>query len=160
MSDHAVRYHNLYLFVHLRPTCDYRRLNAKTTPDCYPLPHIHDLTITMFDTTIFSKADLVRAYDQIPMATEDIPKTPIITPFGLFEFLRMPFGLENAAQTFPRYIHDVFRGLDFLYVYLYDRLITSSHKETHFDTRSWRSIGYANMVSLLLLLLSRNAEWE
>nr|CAH8874048.1 unnamed protein product [Trichobilharzia regenti] len=65
------------------------------------------------------------------MATEDIPKTAIITPFGLFEFLRMPFGLRNAAQTFQRFIDEVFRGLDFVYAYLDDCLIASPDKETH-----------------------------
>ncbi|CAH8858720.1 unnamed protein product, partial [Trichobilharzia szidati] len=114
-----------------RPTGDYRRVNAKTTPDCYPLPHIHDLTATLSGASIFSKIDLVKAYNQIPMATEDIPKTAIITPFGLFEFLRMPFGLRNAAQTFQRFIDEVFRGLDFVYAYLDDCLIASPDKETH-----------------------------
>nr|CAH8841726.1 unnamed protein product [Trichobilharzia regenti] len=114
-----------------RPTGDYRRVNAKTTPGCYPLPHIHDLTATLSGATIFSKIDVVKVYNQIPMATEDIPKTAIITPFGLFEFLRMPFGLRNAAQTFQRFIDEVFRGLDFVYAYLDDCLIASSDKETH-----------------------------
>ncbi|TNN11539.1 Retrovirus-related Pol polyprotein, partial [Schistosoma japonicum] len=92
-----------------RPSGDYRRLNAQTTPYRYPLPHIHDLTATLKGMTVFLKIDLVKAYIQIPMAKNDIPKTAIITPFGLHEFLRMPFGLRKAAQTFQRFIDDVIR---------------------------------------------------
>jgi hypothetical protein len=48
---------------------------------------------------IFSKIDLIRAHHHIPVDPDNIPKTAVITPFGLFEFLRLPFGLRNAAQT-------------------------------------------------------------
>ena len=50
----------------------------------------------------------------------------MITPFGLFEFLRMPFGLRNAAQTFQRFMDQVLRGLTFAYAYTDDVLIASA----------------------------------
>ena len=65
------------------------------------------------------------------MADEDVHKTAITTPFGLFEFTRMPFGLRNAAQTFQRFIDTVLRGLSFSYAYIDDVLIASTSEEEH-----------------------------
>ncbi len=65
------------------------------------------------------------------MEPKDIPKTAVITPFALFEFLRMPFGLRNAAQSFQRFIDEVLRGLDFCFGYIDDLLIASTTRSDH-----------------------------
>lgn len=114
-----------------RPCGDYRALNRITKPDRYPVPYIQDCTSQLAGSTIFSKIDLFRAYNQVPVAPDDVEKTAVITPFGLFEFLKMPFGLRNAAQTFQRLIDEVTRDLPFVFAYLDDCLIFSSSEEEH-----------------------------
>ncbi len=110
---------------------DYGPLNAVTDPDKYPVPHIQDFTAQLHGCQIFSKIDLIRGYHQIPMAQQDRYKTAIITPFGLFEYARMPFGLKNAAQTFQRLMDTATADLNFIFVYLDDILIASKNKQQH-----------------------------
>jgi hypothetical protein len=116
-----------------RPCGDYRRLNLAMTHDQYPLLSILDLSSKLHGCRYFSVIDLVKGYHQVPMAPEDIQKTAIITPFGLFEYLFMPFGLMNAAQTFQRLMDRLFGHFPFLFTYLDDHLIASRTLEEHMD---------------------------
>jgi Reverse transcriptase (RNA-dependent DNA polymerase)/RNase H-like domain found in reverse transcriptase len=114
-----------------RPCGDYRRLNVQTVPDSYPLPNIQDFSNRLHGAVIFSKIDLVKGYHQVPVAQDSVPKTAITTPFGMFEYLYMPFGLRNAAQTFQRLMDQCFQDLSFLFTYLDDHLIFSKSVPEH-----------------------------
>ena len=114
-----------------RPTGDYRRLNQVTVPDSYPLPNVNDFSANLHGKKFFSKLDLVKGYYQVPMNKSDIAKTAVITPFGLFEWLVMPFGVRNAANTFQRLMDRVLDGLPFAFVYLDDILVASATRERH-----------------------------
>jgi hypothetical protein len=84
------------------------------------------------------------------MAAQDITKTAIITPFGLFEYLFLPFGLRNAAQTFQRFMDSLFKHLPFVFCYL-DIVIVSHNLEEHHREDSEFSPAEAVYGSKLIL---------
>lgn len=77
-----------------RPCGDYWALDDITVPDRYPIPHIKHFTSSLYQTTVYSKVDLVRAYHQIAVELGDTHKTALITHtlncLNLFECLRTP----------------------------------------------------------------------
>ena len=103
----------------LRMCVDYRQLNAKTRKDVYPLPRIEESLDALTGAKWFSALDLASGYNQVAMAEVDRAKTTFCTPFGLFEFNRMPFGLCNAPGTFQRLMERMFGDKRFQSVLLY-----------------------------------------
>ena len=77
----------------LRVCVDFRRLNAKTIRNSYPLPRITETLEALKGAQYFCTLDLQSGYLQVKMKEEDQEKTAMTTPFGLFEFNRMAFGL-------------------------------------------------------------------
>lgn len=82
----------------IRLWVDYRRLNAKTRKDAFPLPRIEE----SLDAQYFSAIDLASAYNQVEVHPDDRHKTAFTTPMGLFEYNRMPFGLCNVPALFQK----------------------------------------------------------
>lgn len=115
-----------------RVCIDYRKLNSVTRSDHYPLPRMDDLLHTA-RAAVISTIDLQSGYWQIAMRPEDRDKTAFVTPFGLFRFNRMPFGLRNAPATFQRTIDRFRAGLQNTTVlaYLDDIIILSQSAEDH-----------------------------
>ena len=116
-----------------RPTGDYRQLNNATVPDRYPLPNIRDFSAGLRGRRFFSKIDIEKGYYQVPMHPGDICKMAVIKPFGLYEWLVMPFGVRNAANTFQRMMDRMLQGLPFAFVYLDDILVASMTEQEHLD---------------------------
>ena len=125
-----------------RPVGDYRGLNRCTKHDSYSLPPLQSFSHNLYGKRVFAKIDLRSAYHQIPIHPPDIEKTAITTPFGLFEYTRMNFGLSGASQTFQRFIDGVLRKLEVsqadgstrrvgLFAYIDDILIASETEEEH-----------------------------
>ena len=81
---------------------DYRRLNAMSKADAYPMPWVDELIIQLGRAKYISMLDLTKGYWQVPVAKEVQHKTAFTTPFGLYQFRRMPFGLQGAPATFQQ----------------------------------------------------------
>jgi hypothetical protein len=114
-----------------RMCVDYRALNKVAIPNRHPLPRIDDLLDIMQGAKVFSSLDLLLAYHQIRLVDDDVVKTALTTPFGLFEYKVMPFGLTNAPSVSMAAMNDVLQGLSFVSVYLDDILIFSKTPEEH-----------------------------
>jgi len=94
-----------------RPVVDFRRLNKITVFDAEPMPNVDDIYARMSTSRYFSKLDFCKGYWQIPMASDDRQKTAFCTPLGLYQFTRMPFGLQNACATYGRMMRQVLEGM-------------------------------------------------
>lgn len=114
---------------------DYRRLNAVTRTDKYPLPAIDDILSSTTANCVMSTIDLKAGYWQVEVAAEDRHKTAFTTPFGTFQFRRMPFGLKNSPATFQRLMDRFRSGLNDVCVvaYLDDLLVVSDSLSSHVE---------------------------
>lgn len=112
---------------------DYRHLNSKTRKDAFPLPRIEETLDSLAGARWFSTMDLASGYNQVPVTEADRAKTAFCTPFGLFEWNRMPFGLCNAPGTFQRLMERMFgdQQCQSLLLYLDDIVVFSSSVDQH-----------------------------
>ena len=119
----------------LRMVIDYRRLNAATEKDAYPLPHIDSILQSLSKANYISALDLRSGYHNIVLDEESRPLTAFTVPgAGLYEFTVMPFGLCNAPATFQHIMQTLFRDLinsGKVFIYLDDILVAAETLEEH-----------------------------
>ena len=118
----------------IRWCVDYRRLNAVTKKDSFPLPLIEDNLARLSNSKVFSCIDGAGAFHVIDIKKEDRPKTAFGTPWGLYHFRRMPFGLTNGPASYSRLVQLALHGIpsEVALPYLDDTIIHSPSVEKHF----------------------------
>ncbi|KMQ85846.1 enzymatic polyprotein endonuclease reverse [Lasius niger] len=117
----------------LRVVVDFRKLNDLTIGDSFPLPNITDILDQLGNAKYFTTLDLASGYHQIPMEESDKNKTAFSTPYGHYEYNRMPFGLKNAPATFQRLMNSILTGMQGIkcLVYLDDIVIYGASLQEH-----------------------------
>ena len=110
---------------------DYRKLNDVTIKDAFPIPKIDQSFDALKEAKVFSSMSLSSGYWQIHLALEHCHETAFVTPDGgLYEYVRIPFGLSNAPGTFQRLMNEVYK---FILFFLDDVLAYSSNRVDHLE---------------------------
>lgn len=116
----------------VRFCCDYRQLNNITVADAFPLPRVETLIDSLGSAKFLTKLDLSRGYWQVPLDKNASQLSSFITPFGLFSWKYMPFGLRNSPASFQRLVNKLLSGCEgFAAAYLDDIIIYSDTWEAH-----------------------------
>jgi ribonuclease HI len=117
----------------IRLCIDFRNLNLACIKDNYPLPNMETLLQRVTGSKIMSMLDGFSGYNQVLVRKEDQNKTTFTTPWGTFEYLRMPFGLLNAGATFQRAMDFSFHELmgKIIEIYQDDLTVFSKERDDH-----------------------------
>ena len=119
----------------IRWAIDYRALNQQTIADSYPVPNIETNLEKLAGAKYFSCLDAASAYQTVPVEEKTRPLLAFVTPFGLYEFTRMPFGPTNAVATYCRFVEMLLSRLNSPHVigYLDDILVFTDQLDKHAD---------------------------
>jgi len=114
---------------------DYRKLNAVTTPDEFPIPRQSEILSSLSGAQVLSSLDALSGFTQLELDPNDVEKTVFRTHRGLFQFKRMPFGLRNGPSIFQRVMQGILSQYLWLFclVYIDDIVVYSKSYEDHID---------------------------
>ncbi|CAF3398661.1 unnamed protein product [Rotaria sp. Silwood2] len=117
----------------MRFCIDYRRLNAITIKDAFPLPRIDEIFDQLSDATYYTKFDFKSGYFQVPLSKEDRPKTAFSTRDNHYQFTVLPQGITNGPATFQRVINHILGPTRWKYAlaYIDDVIIYSNTFQEH-----------------------------
>ena len=112
---------------------DYRKLNAATIPDEFPIPRQSEILASLSGAQVLSSLDALSGFTQLEMAEEDVEKTAFRTHRGLFQFRRLPFGLRNGPSIFQRIMQNILAPYLWIFclVYIDDIVVYSKSYEDH-----------------------------
>ena len=112
---------------------DFRALNSITRTFIWPMPRVEDILAKLGKAKYFTTLDLRSGYHHIALDKQSIKKTAFCTPFGKYEYLKVPFGLAQAPSYFQKLMNKVLKGLNFAFAYLDDIIIFSNTAEEHLN---------------------------
>ena len=110
---------------------DYRALNKVTRKFTWPMPMVEDIFSKLNGATYFTTLDLQAGYHHIPLDTPSIPKTAFKSPFGKFEYVKVPFGLAQAPAYFQELMTGILKDFPFAIAYLDNIIIFSKTPQEH-----------------------------
>ena len=113
---------------------DFRKLNAVTKSDSFPMPRIDDCTDKIGHSKYISKFDFLKGFWQIPLTDRAKECSAFVTPNGLYQYKVMPFGMKNSPATFQRLINVIINGLENCDAYIDDVINYNDTWEEHLTT--------------------------
>ena len=120
----------------IRWVVDYRKLNEVTLKDAHPLPNMEDNMARLANSKVFSAIDGAGAFHAVTIRKQDREKTAFNTPWGLWQFKQMPFGLCNAPATYSRLVQRVLEDIptSVALPYLDDTCVHSKTTKEHLES--------------------------
>ena len=110
---------------------DYRALNKITRKFTWPMPKVEDIFSKLNRATYFTTLDLHTGYHHIPLDKSSIPKTAFNSPFGKYEYIKVPFGLAQVPAYFQELMTGILKDFPFAIAYLDDIIIFSKTPQEH-----------------------------